>query len=64
MRCTRLHPRRRWWRLVLVAPVVLAAILFAHARYRAHLRQMTIGRVQHGRPFVPPASFPADAYPS
>jgi len=64
MRTTRLHPRRRWRRLLLVAPLVLAAGLFAHARMRAHFRHVAIAQLHRDRAFLPPASFPADTYPS
>lgn len=62
---TRLHPRRRRWvRALIVLPIVIGAIAFAHHHRRLHLRHDQAERVETRREFIPPTSFPADAYPS
>lgn len=62
---TRLHPRRRrWLKALIVLPIMVGVIAFAHHHRRLHPRPELAERAEARREFLPPPNYPADAYPS
>jgi hypothetical protein len=49
---------------LIVLPIAIGAVAFAHHHRRLHMRHDLAERVETRREFIPPPNFPADAYPS